>query len=134
MNAATALDLIVRSAVVYLALLVVLRVFGKREVGQFTLHDLVFILVVANAVQPAVTGPDSSLTGGIVIILTLATLNLAVARLEQLRLFHRYLVPTPTVVVEGAATWKTGCGASKSIASCARKTKRPRALARRSRF
>ena len=100
MEAATALDLVIRSAVVYVALLVVLRVFGKREIGQFTLHDLVFILLVANAVQPAVTGPDTSVTGGIVIILTLAALNLAIARLEQLPFFRRYIVSRPTVVIK----------------------------------
>ena len=58
-------ELMVRATVIYLALLVALRLFGKREVGQFTLIDLVLILLVANAVQPAMTGPDVSLTGGL---------------------------------------------------------------------
>ena len=61
-------QLIVRSAVIYLVLLAALRLFGKREVGQFTLYDLVLILLVANAVQPAMTGPDASLGGGMIII------------------------------------------------------------------
>ena len=47
-------ELVIRSAGIYLALLVVLRLFGKREVGQFTLFDLVLILLIANAVQPAI--------------------------------------------------------------------------------
>ena len=74
--------LIVRSAAIYLVLLLGLRVFGKREVGQFTLFDLVFILLVANAVQPAMTGKDLSLGGGFIIIATLLTLNYTVARLR----------------------------------------------------
>jgi len=74
--------LIVRSACIYLVLLVGLRVFGKREVGQFTLFDLVFVLLVANAVQPAMTGRDLSLGGGFIIIATLLTLNFAVSRLR----------------------------------------------------
>ncbi len=49
----------IRAVVIYVALLVALRLFGKREVGQFTLYDLVFILLVANALQPAITGPDT---------------------------------------------------------------------------
>ena len=54
-------ELIVRSAVIYFALIVALRLFGKRQIGQFTIFDLVLILLVANAVQPAMTGPDNSL-------------------------------------------------------------------------
>ncbi|HEV3232600.1 MAG TPA: DUF421 domain-containing protein, partial [Candidatus Dormibacteraeota bacterium] len=76
------LELMARSTVIYLALLIGLRWFGRREVGQFTLFDLVLILLVANAVQPAMTGPDASLTGGLVIIVTLLVLNFAVARLR----------------------------------------------------
>jgi uncharacterized membrane protein YcaP (DUF421 family) len=74
--------LIVRAAAIYLVLLLGLRVFGKREVGQFTLFDLVFVLLVANAVQPAMTGRDLSLGGGFIIIATLLTLNFTVARLR----------------------------------------------------
>ncbi|MGH7904268.1 MAG: DUF421 domain-containing protein [Candidatus Dormibacteraceae bacterium] len=92
-------QLVVRSAVIYVALLAMLRIFGKREVGQFTLYDLVLVLLVANAVQPAMTGPDSSLGGGLVIIGALVGLNFVIARLDRYRLFHRLLVPQPTVII-----------------------------------
>ncbi len=72
-------ELVLRSTLIYVAMVVVLRVFGKREVGQFTLFDLVLILLIANAVQPAMTGPDTSLFGGLVIIATLVLVNRAVA-------------------------------------------------------
>jgi len=76
-----------------------LRLFGKREVGQFTLFDLVFVLLVANAVQPAMTGPDSSLTGGLIIIATLLLLNFAVGWLRgRSKLFNRVVEPSSTVV------------------------------------
>jgi uncharacterized membrane protein YcaP (DUF421 family) len=76
-----------------------LHLFGKREVGQFTLFDLVFVLLVANAVQPAMTGPDSSLTGGVIIIATLLFLNFAVGWLRsRSRLFNRIVEPSSTVV------------------------------------
>src|SRR5438270_9005205 len=91
-------QLIVRSAVIYLALLAALRVFGKREVGQFTLYDLVLILLVANAVQPAMTGPDNSLAGGVIIIAALILLNFVVGRLDRFGLFHRLLEPEPSIV------------------------------------
>lgn len=92
-------ELVLRSVVVYLGLLIALRLFGKRQVGQFTLYDLVLILLVANAVQPAMTGPDTSLSGGLVIIATLVLLNFVVGRLERHRLFHRLFQPAPTVII-----------------------------------
>ena len=92
-------ELVLRSAVIYVVLLVALRLFGKREVGQFTLYDLVLVLLVANAVQPAMTGPDTSVAGGLVIIATLVVLNFAVGRLDRFALFRRMLEPEPTLVV-----------------------------------
>ena len=92
-------ELVIRSAAVYIALLAVLRLFGKREVGQFTLFDLVLILLVANAVQPAMTGPDSSLAGGLIIIVTLVALDrgIALAR-TRVPVIGRLLESSPTVI------------------------------------
>ena len=98
--AVNVLELVVRGVVVYAALLVALRVFGKREVGQFTLYDLVFILLVANALQPAMTGPDSSLTGGLVLILALVVANFIAGRLDHLPAIHRLFTPAPAVIIK----------------------------------
>jgi uncharacterized membrane protein YcaP (DUF421 family) len=92
-------ELVIRSAGIFLVLLVALRIFGKREVGQFTLYDLVLVLLVANAVQPAMTGPDSSLLGGVIIVATLVLLNFVIGRLDRFGLFHRLLESEPTIVV-----------------------------------
>ena len=94
-------ELAARSVVIYLALLIGLRLFGKREVGQFTLFDLVMVLLVANAVQPAMTGPDSSLTGGLIIIAVLLALNwtLGYLRLRSPILRHA-LESHPTVIAQ----------------------------------
>ena len=98
-------ELAIRSTVVYLALLAALRLFGKREVGQFTLIDLVLILLLANAVQPAMTGPDTSLTGGLVIIATLVVVNRAIAYgRARLPLIQR-LVESPPTVLARNGTW-----------------------------
>ena len=86
--------------VIYAALLIALRVFGKREVGQFTLYDLVFILLVANALQPAITGPDTSLVGGLILIVALVLVNWGVGRLDRLPRFHSIFTPAPAVVVK----------------------------------
>ena len=93
-------ELVLRAVVIYTALLGALRLFGKREVGQFTLYDLVLVLLVANAVQPAMTGPDTSLAGGVVIIATLILLNFAIGRLDRFRLFHRLFQPQPTLIIK----------------------------------
>jgi len=90
---------VIRAVVIYVALLVALRIFGKREVGQFTLYDLVFILLVANALQPAITGPDTSVVGGLVLIAALVASNFLVGRLDSLPRFHRLFSPHPAVVV-----------------------------------
>ncbi len=88
-----------RGIATYAALLIALRIFGKREVGQFTLYDLVFILLVANALQPAMTGPDSSLLGGFILIVALVGTNFVVGRLDSLPRIHRLFSPHPAVVV-----------------------------------
>jgi len=93
-------ELIIRSVGIYLVLLLGLRVFGKREVGQFTLFDLVFVLLVANAVQPAMTGPDASLFGGVIIVFSLLTANWIVGRLDDIPAFHRLVTPPPTMLVK----------------------------------
>ncbi|TMG67464.1 MAG: DUF421 domain-containing protein [Chloroflexi bacterium] len=92
-------ELVLRSVLIYAGLLIALRLFGKREVGQFTLYDLVFILLVANALQPAITGPDTSLGGGFILIAALVGLNFLVGKLDNLPRFHRIFTPAPAVVM-----------------------------------
>ena len=108
-------ELMVRSTVIYLALLVALRLFGKREVGQFTLTDLVLILLVANAVQPAMTGPDTSLSGGLVIIATLVLVNRAISwARSRVPFFQRLLESPPTVLARDGA-WITSALAHEEL-------------------
>jgi uncharacterized membrane protein YcaP (DUF421 family) len=65
----------IRSAIIYIFLVVALRLGGKREVGQLTTPDLVVLLIVANAVQNAMVGQNDTILGGIVatvVVLVLA--------------------------------------------------------------
>lgn len=62
----TLLDVALRTSVIYLALLVGLRLTGTRQLGQMSTFDLVLLLIIANAVQNAMVGPDTSLAGGLV--------------------------------------------------------------------
>ncbi|HQZ91064.1 MAG TPA: DUF421 domain-containing protein [Thermomicrobiales bacterium] len=74
-------EILVRTTAVYAVLLALLRLAGKRELGQMSVFDLVVVLIVANAVQNAMVGPDTSLNGGLLAAGWLIALNWGVGRL-----------------------------------------------------
>jgi uncharacterized membrane protein YcaP (DUF421 family) len=74
-------EFVIRAAIVYVFLLVILRLTGKRQVGQLAPFDLVLLLILSNAVQNSMNGGDNSITGGIILTLTLVTLHWIVATL-----------------------------------------------------
>jgi len=93
-------DIVLRTAAVYLVILVGLRLAGKREIGQMTVFDLVVLLLIANAVQNAMVGPDTSLTGGLLAAVVLLVINFLVARLRlHWPVLRRAVEGTPTVLV-----------------------------------
>ena len=67
--------IVLRTVVVYAFILVGFRISGKREVGQLAPFDFALILLIANAVQNAMVGPDSSLVGGLVAATVLLVAN-----------------------------------------------------------
>jgi uncharacterized membrane protein YcaP (DUF421 family) len=71
-------EIIVRSLVVYAFLMIILRLAGKRQIGQLAPFDLVLLLVLSNAVQNSMNGGDNSLVGGLLSAATLIALNLAI--------------------------------------------------------
>lgn len=71
-------ELVVRAVVVYAFLIVLLRITGKRQVGQLAPFDLVLLLVLSNAVHNSVNAGDNSLTGGLVSAATLLGINFLV--------------------------------------------------------
>jgi uncharacterized membrane protein YcaP (DUF421 family) len=84
-------EFLLRAALVYLALLVMVRVTGKRTVGQFTPFDLVVVMLLAEAVSNSLSGGDQSLVGGLLAAGTLVALDVALsfatsrsARLDKL--------------------------------------------------
>ena len=90
-----------RAAIVYTAVLIGLRLMGKRELGQMTVFDLVVVLLLANAVQNAMVGADTSVQGGLVAALVLLAINrvVAAARLHS-GVWGRLLEGSPTVLVQ----------------------------------
>ena len=90
----------VRTAVIYCLVLLGVRLSGKREVGQMTPFDLTLLLLLSNAVQNAMTGPDTSLTGGAVAAATLLILNYLIAEMSGMnRGFRRLVQGEPSLLV-----------------------------------
>lgn len=69
------MDVILRSAAIYLFLLVLLRLSGKRTMSQLTALDFVLLLIVSEAAQQAILGDDRSVIGGALAILTILTVD-----------------------------------------------------------
>lgn len=89
-----------RTLIVYAVLLLLVRLSGKRQLGQLTPFDLVVLLLLSNSVQNAMTGPDTSVTGGIVAagILILANAIVSLLRLKS-PAFSRVVEGVPVVMV-----------------------------------
>jgi uncharacterized membrane protein YcaP (DUF421 family) len=96
----TLLEIVLRTGVIYLLVLIGIRLSGKREVGQMTPFDLTLLLLLSNSVQNAMTGPDTSLAGGVVAATTLLVLNYFVADVSGVnRRFRKYIQGEPSLLV-----------------------------------
>ena len=76
-------EFIVRGAVVFCTLLLLVRVSGRRTVGQFTPFDLLVVMLLSEAVSNSLTGGDQSIVGGLIIAATLVGLNVLAAFLTS---------------------------------------------------
>ncbi|MGA7381438.1 MAG: YetF domain-containing protein [Terriglobales bacterium] len=93
-------EIALRTGVIYLVVPVGVRLSGKREVGQMTPFDLTLLLLISNAVQNAMTGPDTSLAGGVVAATTLLVVNYLVAELSGVnRRFRKFVEGQPSLMV-----------------------------------
>jgi uncharacterized membrane protein YcaP (DUF421 family) len=90
------LEKLLRPVIVYMVLVLLLRLFGKRELAQLNPFDLVVLLSLSNTVQNAIIGDDNSVTGGVIGAFSLLGINWIVVRL----LFRS---PRLTRVLEGRA-------------------------------
>jgi len=93
-------EIALRTGVIYLVVLLGVRLSGKREVGQMTPFDLTLLLLISNAVQNAMTGPDTSLLGGVVAAATLLILNYLVAEVSGgNRRFRKLVQGQPSLLI-----------------------------------
>src|ERR1043165_5094369 len=93
-------SVVLRTAAVYATVLLGVRLSGKREVGQMTPFDLVLLLLISNSVQNAMTGPDTSVLGGVAAALTLLLLNYGIGELSGVnRRFRKLVEGQPSLLI-----------------------------------
>lgn len=99
-GAHVAVQIALRTGVIYLVVLIGVRLSGKREVGQMTPFDLTLLLLLSNSVQNAMTGPDTSLIGGVIAATTLLVLNYLIGTLSGVnRKFRRLVEGEPSLLI-----------------------------------
>ena len=91
----TYLEKVVRPLIVYFVMVLLLRIFGKRELAQLNPIDFVLLLLISEAVQNATIGDDTSLSGGVIGVVTLLGVNYLMA-------FVKFRVPPIEKLIEGA--------------------------------
>lgn len=94
------LNLIVRAVVVYFSVLVLLRMGGKRQIGQMSPTEFVAVLLISNAVQNAMNAGDNSLVGGLILAISLVALSTLISFLTyKFKVFERFFEGTPTLLI-----------------------------------
>ena len=101
-------DKIVRTLAVYLALIVLLRLAGKRDLAQLNTFDLIVVLLLSNVVQNAVIGPDNSLLGGLIGAAVLVGANSFFVHVIRPWRGETALLEGTTTVLARAGEWLPG--------------------------
>ena len=93
-------ELLVRAVVVYVFLVVLIRITGRRQVGMMSPTDFILLLILSNAVQNSMNGGDNSLGAGLVLAAVLIALNYAMSWLARRSKFiEQLLVGRPVFIV-----------------------------------
>lgn len=93
---------VLRAAVVFAFVLLLLRVAGKRQIGQMTPFDLVLLLVISNAVQNSMNGGDNSITAGLILAATLVAIDSGLGWLAfRNKTVDRLLEGKPVILIHG---------------------------------
>jgi len=94
------MDLVIRAAVVFFAMLVVTRAVGRRELGSLEPFDLILLVVIGDLVQQGITQSDYSVTGALLVIFTIGILTVAVSYLTfRFRALRPFFEGEPLVLV-----------------------------------
>lgn len=92
---------VIRGIIVYVFLLLILRIMGKRSLSETTTFDLVVLLIISEVTQQAMIGRDESLTGAVILITTLMAMDLLFTLLKKpFKLFEKAVEGTPLIIVD----------------------------------
>ncbi len=101
------MDSVLRAATIYIALMIIMRIAGKRSLAQITTFDFVLLLIIGEATQQALLGQDYSLTNALIVIVTLVTLDIALSLLKRRsKTVDKWLEDVPLVIVEDGVALK----------------------------
>jgi uncharacterized membrane protein YcaP (DUF421 family) len=93
-------EFVARALLVYFFLLVVLRLTGRRQVGQLSPFDFIMLLILSNAVQNSMNGGDNSVTGGLILAATLIAINWLMGYIAyKKRWFAKWVDGSPQILI-----------------------------------
>lgn len=95
------MDAVLRGVTIYVALLIIMRLTGRRTLGQMSAFDLVLVLIIGECTQQALLGDDFSVTNSLILILTLVMMDIGLAFVKsRWPRVDRALDGVPTILVE----------------------------------
>src|SRR4030095_4999513 len=98
---------VLRGAAVYIFLLIIFRIMGKRSLSDTTTFDFILLLIISEVTQQALVGEDNSITAAFILIVTLVTLDLCLSFLkDKFKPIGKFLEGTPLVVVDNGKPLK----------------------------
>ncbi len=101
------MESVLRAAAIYIVLLIVFRIAGRRTLSEMTSFDFVLLLIIGESTQQALLGEDFSLTNGFIVIVTLLALDVAISMWKQYSgTAQRFVEGVPTVLVDNGKPLK----------------------------
>ncbi len=97
---------VLRACVVYFILLAMIRMTGKRTMGQFTPFDMLLVVLLGNAVQNALLGQDTSVGGGLLLAATLIALNWIVGLVSARSKVERWVEGSPVLLARDGQVYR----------------------------
>ena len=101
------MESVLRAAAMYVGLLIIMRIAGKRSLAQITTFDFVLLLIISEATQNAMLGQDFSITNAFIVIITLVTLDIGLSLLKRRsKKLDKLLDDVPLIIVEDGVALK----------------------------
>ena len=95
------MDSVLRAAAMYLALMVLFKIAGRRSLAELTTFDFVLLMIIGEATQQALLGDDFSLTNSVLVIVTLIAIDVGLSLLKQRSEWvSKFIDGGPTIIVE----------------------------------